>query len=116
MLMFHTCEPLAPFLRWIGPDEYWFVHGSLPATNLLTQTMGSVPAFTLFGLMLSAVAAAWAALYSSCGSVLKMAAVRPPARDDCETSELVLNAKPNSMMPKVRSTSSGRIMANSTMA
>src|SRR4051812_5498682 len=82
-LIVQTGLPAAPGCVIWNDDEKLLVHGSLPATNLLTQTVGWP--VTLLGLTSSAVAAASAALNSSCGSVLKMAAVRPPARDDWET-------------------------------
>src|ERR1700709_2676258 len=115
VLIVHTGAPSVPgCVTGISPAEYGLLQGFPPGTYLLTQMVG-MPVM-LLGLTSSAVAAAWAALYSSWGSVLKMAAVRPPAREDCETLELALKATPNSMIPNVRSTSSGRIMANSTIA
>src|SRR5262249_42144639 len=68
--------------------------------NLATQTSGW--SWTVPGLMSSEVAAAAPALYAIWGSVLRMAAVRPPARPAWLMFESVLNAIANSMIPKVR--------------
>src|SRR5690349_18372018 len=80
---------------------------------LATQTIG-LPV-TVPGLMSSEVAAAAPAFHAIWGSVLRMAAVRPPARPAWFTFESVLNAIANSMIPKVNSTMRGRMRANSTI-
>ena len=69
--MVQTGPPDAPGCGWTEYVVPW-LHGSLPATYLATQIVGWP--VMLFGLTSSAVAAASAALNSSCGSVLKMAA------------------------------------------